>query len=686
MGVGGLTAEQIMALQARRKMQMQAMAQAQAVQFEGQQGYGQVQGQQAREQTRPPSPSHAHSPGNSQGHGSVQGHVQHGQGQQGQGQTQGQVQAQMVNMPSSMSPPPRRPGTARPVRPMHPSGAPATPGSGDIARSPSRSNSDISQGSMNVGMVGGMNNAGMVGMSGVDGVEMGMGGMGVGGMNLAAMGNAGMGGMGMGMAGMGPMSGVNMNLGMGGMGGMGNMAMGAMNMNLGLNGFPHQTQPQMSAQTQQRTKTPVLSSQPRPASALQQPNSSAYPQQPPPLQHVPNSASPSSSTFPPQLQLHLSSQQQQPPPQAQPQHSPPPQSPYAGQKGKMESPVAGAGMMGMNMGMNMNVNANFGMGIGDMGMGMGMPGAGVMMGPPQDMHSRLATRTDPRQTSLPPSTPTPQPRAQTPNGLALPTMGLTEQPRLAGLGLNLGVGIDGMRTPQRPTSSAYPPMSAQPSTLLQAPQTPLSGPRIQTQAQTMAGSPQKGLAELGVGGGLGSPMRMSSDSRAGSLPLTPTRGPAPSLPGSSMPPPTPQHQQPLATPSPTAPRASSAAPQLAPLPASAQLKPAVTRVTMVPLAGSEAVIPPLTTEEISSVKKWLAKDQEYEARYRRMTERTREELRELGSPLHAPWWERGGWEVCAGVGRRGWSREVFDLRFPRRGRERGDRDRRRPGRREGFRL
>ncbi|EPQ51859.1 SNF5-domain-containing protein [Gloeophyllum trabeum ATCC 11539] len=136
-----------------------------------------------------------------------------------------------------------------------------------------------------------------------------------------------------------------------------------------------------------------------------------------------------------------------------------------------------------------------------------------------------------------------------------------------------------------------------------------------------------------------------------------------------------------------APRPAANPPPALPRPVS--LNPATTRVTVVPLAGSDATIPALSQAEIEKVKEWMQVDKEYEERLRGMKGRMELEVREgwvngvrevggvNGSVGRAAWWEKDG---APGAGGR--RREKFGITYPKSGKE----GRRKVGRREGMKL
>ena len=119
-------------------------------------------------------------------------------------------------------------------------------------------------------------------------------------------------------------------------------------------------------------------------------------------------------------------------------------------------------------------------------------------------------------------------------------------------------------------------------------------------------------------------------------------------------------------------------PQLPPLPTNVSLNPKVTRVSVVPLKDSETTIPALKEEEIARVKAWMKADEEYDARYKQMRERMKEEMHEaIGKPR--AWYEK---DVEDPRTRR--RKEKFELVGLKGGRE--EMKRKKAGRREGFKL
>lgn len=120
-------------------------------------------------------------------------------------------------------------------------------------------------------------------------------------------------------------------------------------------------------------------------------------------------------------------------------------------------------------------------------------------------------------------------------------------------------------------------------------------------------------------------------------------------------------------------------PLLPPLPANVQLNPQVTRVTVVPLAGSDKAIPMLTDAEIKDIQTWREADKDYEVIWRKMKERMADEIRTITGPGKASWWEKDAVDLT-----RRRPRDQFDVRYPRQRRD--GRDRRKAGRREGLKL
>ena len=99
------------------------------------------------------------------------------------------------------------------------------------------------------------------------------------------------------------------------------------------------------------------------------------------------------------------------------------------------------------------------------------------------------------------------------------------------------------------------------------------------------------------------------------------------------------------------------------------LNPTFTRVSFVPIAESAKKIPALQQEEMEQVSKWLAKDREYEQRFRAMATRAKAELVVGPSGVQRPrWWERdttpAGQAAAAARRAAGVKMEKFDLVYP----------------------
>ncbi|TFK53091.1 SNF5-domain-containing protein [Heliocybe sulcata] len=284
------------------------------------------------------------------------------------------------------------------------------------------------------------------------------------------------------------------------------------------------------------------------------------------------------------------------------------------------------------------------------------------------------------------------------------------------------------RTPSRPpTSNGYPGQGQgqpqnppTPSQHAAFPGSPFHGvkrklaesPRMQMQGMPMA------LPPNGIGAGPSTPVSASSASismgmpgglavpgvemhkRQSSAPVPDPTGmlsPSKSGQGTS----TPVAATNAATPATSPVKPSAPIPQLPPLPRTVSLNPATTKVTVVPLAGSDAAVPALSASEIGKVKEWMAADSAYEAKLRASKERMTVEIREgwvngrkedggvNGSVVGPAWWEKGfgsgqGEGVVGGVGLAGrfGRREKFGIGYPKKQGE----GRRKVGRREGLKL
>jgi SWI/SNF-related matrix-associated actin-dependent regulator of chromatin subfamily B protein 1 len=432
-----------------------------------------------------------------------------------------------------------------------------------------------------------------------------------------------------------------------------------------------------------------------------------------------------------QQQYH---QQQQ---QHHQQHSPPPGSPYRGAKRKvangmaMDSPRMGnPAMMGSQMGSGMNMSG------GMMGSSMGPPGMARQIssssvdqpqaqqqsvqqnypamanGFPQQSQSQSSQQQHQSQST--PSGMRPQssnghiataPHTPMHSGGGMSAM-LNDPTRINGMGggmgsipggMNMGglgsnMGLMGMsgandalpRTPQRNAQGGqipgYPALgSTMPTQQHRQPSTPAFSPQLPPGLQQSMMQPHGPKPSLDQAANMGIKM--------GSLPQLSTGGftgldPRPAGLPSRIP-----------SAAPTQPINSSMAaikqtppvpgihPVLAPLPANVQLNHQVTRVTVVPLAGSDKTIPPLSQSEIKDIQAWKQADKDYEGIWRKMKERMVDELRTATGPSNASWWEKDAVDLT-----RRKPREQFDVRYPRQKRDRDGRDRRKTGRREGLKL
>jgi SWI/SNF-related matrix-associated actin-dependent regulator of chromatin subfamily B protein 1 len=249
--------------------------------------------------------------------------------------------------------------------------------------------------------------------------------------------------------------------------------------------------------------------------------------------------------------------------------------------------------------------------------------------------------------------------------------GLDTSSRGSDLNMNLSVGLDAMssggrgpQTPQshRPTSSHSRQSSIPPQFPTVTPQNaPPSVPLVQQHMRQGSMPPAVGLL---------SNVPVKNETRS-SVP------PAPAVPAASGAAPPAASGAPAA---PTSAPAASTKSQGPPLPAG--VNPAVTHVTLVPLADSTTNIPDLTDGEIKDIQGWMKNDKEYDTVWRKMKERMEEEEKEIFGPRNLPWWEKGSLAVNANRYRRG--RENFDIRYPRKPKENGQR--RKGVRREGIKL
>lgn len=111
-----------------------------------------------------------------------------------------------------------------------------------------------------------------------------------------------------------------------------------------------------------------------------------------------------------------------------------------------------------------------------------------------------------------------------------------------------------------------------------------------------------------------------------------------------------------------------------------------TRVSVIPLVGSDKAIPQLTEEEITNIQGWIKTDQEYEGVYRTMKDKMMKEVKsDIGGAANIKWWDKGtlSGNPNSGLRRR---TEQFDVRYPRSRRERDPGRARKSKQREGLRM
>lgn len=320
----------------------------------------------------------------------------------------------------------------------------------------------------------------------------------------------------------------------------------------------------------------------------------------------------------------------------------------------------GGDMGGMGMGMNANMNINGGafpapgmtrqLSAGPMGVNPNFPSA----------PTPAAQLGLPSTTGLPASSPMHVPGLGQ-NG-AMDTMGPSRAMGALPNGVGLGLGTSGLsgmggidvpipqtpmqqharQTSQPPISSPFPHGSS-----------PIAGPNL-----SGAGL-QNGLIDRKPSEGLGT--AANAQDNAATKTANGASNAAPAVP-----------------PAPTV------IPQLAPLPANVQLDPKVSRVSIVPLKDSATLIPPLTEDQIAEIKTYMKIDKEYEGRYKHMREKMTDELRGTVGKPHA-WWEK---DTTLEDGRMGMRKrqDKFSLTGQKHFKERELKERRKAGKREGFKL
>lgn len=127
-------------------------------------------------------------------------------------------------------------------------------------------------------------------------------------------------------------------------------------------------------------------------------------------------------------------------------------------------------------------------------------------------------------------------------------------------------------------------------------------------------------------------------------------------------------------------------PQLTPL--NVQLNPKTSRVTIVPLVESDARISQLSPAEVANVKLWMQKDAEYDGRYKAMKEKMGAEVRETVARPKA-WWEKDavmeeGRIPAPQRGSAAKRPEKWSLTGVKQNKDKEIRDKKRAGKREGF--
>lgn len=117
------------------------------------------------------------------------------------------------------------------------------------------------------------------------------------------------------------------------------------------------------------------------------------------------------------------------------------------------------------------------------------------------------------------------------------------------------------------------------------------------------------------------------------------------------------------------------------------VNPAVTRLTTVPLAGSDLTIPELRDDEVADIQQWIKTDQAYEGVFRKMKANMVDEYKEdVTGPFSVRWWEKTSQSHNPGILGRRRGRENFDVRYPSSRKDRDHGRSRRPNKREGLKL
>lgn len=241
-----------------------------------------------------------------------------------------------------------------------------------------------------------------------------------------------------------------------------------------------------------------------------------------------------------------------------------------------------------------------------------------------------------------------------------------------GMNPQIPMGNPGMSVPPssavgspNPAMLVDPTLPVQPVTPRQASQPPTSGsPFPAPGMMSMPGSAERKMAGPGLLAGA-PPISRSSTGDVFTAPPVTTSSAASGTTGSAP-----------------AQGTTQIIPQLPPLPTNVSLNPKVTRVSVMPLIDSETTIPALKPEEIESVKEWMKADKEYEARYKKMQERTSEEVRDCIVKRKA-WYDKDPLEDPRSSSTRR-RKEKFDLIGLKTGKE--EKMRKKVGKREGFKL
>ncbi|KAJ8083139.1 SWI/SNF chromatin-remodeling complex subunit [Marasmius tenuissimus] len=357
------------------------------------------------------------------------------------------------------------------------------------------------------------------------------------------------------------------------------------------------------------------------------------------------------------------------------------------------------GMGGMNAQASMNMQSPMSQGPQGMQRHGSMPPPHTPQTPTHPQASQMSNQTpqrnqtphppNQRQSSLPPQPNANKMGAMTPGRMQLPMPGSNTPGSLGNMSNssmeNLNAGEQGQSQPQ-PNGQVHP-------VIKQGSVPPPSAPPMSQQNSTQSNVSQAASTTSGQ-----APPNNSTASQQ-----------SPSAQNSAQP--QQQQQQQTASNAPVQTRLQ----QPPPLPSSVSLNPNITRVTLLPLLGSDKAIPQLSQEEIEEIKAWMKTDEAYEGFViregadgakekelgilKKQRERMAKELRECfgnvppGAPPPPPtfgvdgldrtalnsgtWWERGGaghgkwfnptWEwlearYAAGSGRPVDKR--FDVRYP----------------------